>query len=297
MPLKTILIDKKAFISHGNWEAPLQELLRGLCQYGVSVFDISISDGFPHMESGYGDCLMIADCEATVQQANARNMAVIGYQPAIPGIPEDRQEREKICSHLDMIVEGFEEVDYFFLNRVYQRFHHLPWTIMETERCILREMTLDDLDTLYELYRPEKITHYIGGLHENREEEEAFTKAYIENMYRFYGYGLWVVIEKATGRLIGRAGLDHLDMEDEICLTLGYVIAQEKQNQGYATEVCRGILNYAEKELDFPSVCCLIQEENSVSIHLAEKLGFRFEKNVVHNGKKMLLYKSFHTHA
>ena len=271
MPLKAVLLDKNTLISHGNWNEPLQKFLQGLSQYGVTVIDIGKEVG----DINETDCLMIADCEATVQQAKAWNVAVLGY---------------RIYTHLDMIVEGFEEVDYYFLERVYRRFHHLPWTIMESERCILREMTMEDLDAIYELYKPEEITRYIDGLHENRDEEKEIIKVYIENMYRFYGYGMWVVIEKATGQLIGRAGLNHFEAGEQIQLELGYVIAQDKQKQGYATEVCRGILDYVKNELDFSAVYCLIQKENLASIHLAEKLGFAFEEGIVHNEKEIQLY-------
>ena len=39
-----------------------------------------------------------------------------------------------------------------FLEKVYQRYHRIPWTILETERCVVRELSLDDLDALFELY-------------------------------------------------------------------------------------------------------------------------------------------------
>ena len=44
-----------------------------------------------------------------------------------------------------MLIEGLEEVDETFLLRAYERKHGIPWTIVTTERCIVREITLDDL--------------------------------------------------------------------------------------------------------------------------------------------------------
>ncbi len=43
-----------------------------------------------------------------------------------------------------MLIEGLEEVDETFLLRAYERKHGIPWTIVTTERCIVREITLDD---------------------------------------------------------------------------------------------------------------------------------------------------------
>ena len=105
--------------------------------------------------------------------------------------------------HADMVVEGFEEVDMIFLQRVYERHFNIPWTILETKRCIVRELELSDMDDLFSMYAEPGMTDYMEGLYEYEEELE-YQKAYIENMYRFYGYGMWLVFEKKTGTLIGR---------------------------------------------------------------------------------------------
>lgn len=289
MPFQAILIDRVKLTEHGNLTEGLTGLLLSLGEKDIKVWDTaefeSAEDMMKKCHVTAGDSLIIADCEETVQQAFRFNTAVLGYEP---------RGSHRIQSHLAMIVEGFEETDYVFLERVYQRFHNIPWEILETERCILREMTLEDLDALYELYRPEAMTLYMNGLHENRKEQEKYTRAYIENMYRFYGYGIWVVIEKKSGQLIGRAGFDHYEEDGEVQLELGYAIAVDKQKQGYAAEVCRGILKYAFEALEVPSVCCLIQKENTASIRLAEKLGFRWEKNIVCNGKELQYWKIWH---
>lgn len=233
----------------------------------------------------FSDCLMLADCAETLKLAQTCEIAVLGYV-----MPEMAKSGASFVKDLSMIVEGFEEVDFYFLERVYQRFHHLPWTVIETERCCLREITLEDLDDLYRLYEPEEMTRYMEGLYEDRKKEEEYTKAYIEKMYSFYGYGLWVVVEKASGRIIGRAGLGNLEVDGEIQLELGYLIAREKQRQGLAYEVCQGILDYAREATEFRTIHCLIQEQNKASIGLAEKLGFCWEKNVICNEKEMQRY-------
>lgn len=280
MPLKFVLIDRAMLIAHGNLSEPLKELLLGLYQYGTAVLDIAGTSPLPDgvLEAG----LLIADCDETLSWAAGRPLAVLGYEP-------DGRER-RITASLPFVAEGFDEVDYYFLERVYQRFHGLPWTVAETERCVLREITLGDLDDLYELYRPPEMTRYMDGLFADREKEEEYTKAYIENMYYFYGYGLWVVMEKETGRLIGRAGLEQRKEGDETLLEMGYCIAVDRQRMGYATEVCREILHFAEEFLDFDRIYCFIQKENAVSVHLAEKLGFHWEKSVLLDGKKMQSY-------
>ena len=104
-------------------------------------------------------------------------------------------------------VMDFEGIDYAYLCDIYKRFFHIPWTILETERCVLREMTPEDLDALYEVYADPEISRYTEALYEDREQELAYMKDYIEHVYRFCGLGIWVIVEKQINRLIGRAGL------------------------------------------------------------------------------------------
>ena len=176
-------------------------------------------------------------------------------------------------SGVNMLVEGFEEVDVDFLEKVYQRYHHIPWTILETKRCVVRELTLEDLDDLFVLYRDEEICRYTDALHAYEEEKE-LQRAYIENMYRYFGYGLWLVFSKDTGALIGRAGLEHREYHDEIELDLGYVIGTNYQRQGFATEVCEAIIEYAKENTGFERINVMIKDENLASKKLAQKLGF-----------------------
>ena len=162
-------------------------------------------------------------------------------------------------------VESLAELDIGYLERVRRRYNHIPWDIGETERCLIRELSLSDLPALYELYDKPGMTDYVEPLYDYETEFE-YQKAYIENMYGFYEYGMWLVFSKETGELIGRAGLEHNEM--------GYMIAPELWNRGYATEVCRFIIDYARENTDFEELYCRIDERNVASVRLAKKLGF-----------------------
>lgn len=162
-------------------------------------------------------------------------------------------------------VESLAELDIEYLERVRKRYNHIPWDIGETDRCLIRELSLADLPALYELYDKPGMTDFVEPLYDYETELE-YQKAYIENMYDFYEYGMWLVFSKETGKLIGRAGLEHNEM--------GYMIAPEFQNLGYATEVCRFIVDYARKNTDFEELYCRIDEKNVASVRLAKRLGF-----------------------
>ena len=86
--------------------------------------------------------------------------------------------------------------------------------------------TEEGIETFFELYGDGEIDKYTDQLYPYEEEKE-FQRAYIENMYRYFGYGLWLVFSKETGKLIGRAGLEHREYHEEIELELGYIIGTQ----------------------------------------------------------------------
>lgn len=245
------------------------------------------------------ESLLISGEAEELHEAHGLGMAALGYLPpegevadakpsgSVPG--ENLQGEELMHSApADMYAEGFEEVDRTFLLHVYERHHGIPWTILQTKRCVVKEFSMEYLDALFELYAGEGMTDYIEPLYPY-EEERAYQEAYIEHMYRFYGYGMWIVCDKETGALIGRAGIEHREeLGGE--LELGYAIGVPWQHRGYATEVCTAILDYAREELGIPSVCCLIEEGNTVSEHLAKKLGLGWRGTLTLGGKRMRKY-------
>ena len=246
----------------------------------VSLYD-SIADLKRLTTEEKGTTLFIAATDSTIAIGKELGVATMAYLN--PDIPNQRY------SGVEMLVEGFEEVDVDFLEKVYQRYHRIPWTILETERCVVRELTLDDMDELFKLYEDGEIDKYTDPLYPYEEEKE-FQRAYIENMYRYFGYGLWLVFSKETGELIGRAGLEHREYHEEIELELGYIIGTKYQGQGFATEVCEAILEYAKENTGFERINALIEEGNIASEKLAKKLGFAHVEDFELNEKIMHRY-------
>lgn len=171
--------------------------------------------------------------------------------------------------------ESLSEIDVEYLERVRKRYNNIPWIIGCTDRCVVRELSLDDLPTLYELYAKPGMTEFVEPLYEPEKELE-YEKAYIECMYGFYEYGMWLVFSKETGKLMGRAGLEHRDYGDEAELEMGYMIAPEYRRKGYATEICSFIIDYAKENTSFERINCLIDHDNAASIGLVKKLGFEY---------------------
>lgn len=222
------------------------------------------------------DMLLITNSNETIKLAKSYGIACVGYIP--------NRDRFLRCSY---VIEGFDEVDIDYLNKIYLRFHNIPWTITATDRCIIRELTLEDMDALFDLYSKPGMTKYVEPLFDYEEELE-YERKYIENMYGYFGYGMWLVFSKESGELIGRAGLEHRDYNgDGDELELGYMIAPEYQNMGYATEICTAIIKYAKDNLDFNRINCLIDDDNIPSIRLATKLGFKHVGSSTASGTNM----------
>ncbi len=185
-------------------------------------------------------------------------------------------------------VTGLKGVDYDYMDKIYRRLFGIPWTILTTKRCVIREIAEDDLDELYDVYKDPSITRYTEGLYQDREKEREYIKDYISQVYELCGFGIWAVVDKVTGKLIGRAGFSW--REGFETPELGYIISADYQRKGIATEVCGAILNFAKKELQFSLIRVLFERENIASFKLCRKLGFEEAGDVLIEGKEMCQY-------
>lgn len=231
------------------------------------------------------DQIVVAENAEEIASAKRENKAIIGLDTG--------DNADKLWG-ADYVVMDENAIDEDLAERVYKRHMGEPWTIAETKRCIIRELTMDDIDALFELYSKPGITDFVEPLYEYDKECE-YERAYIEHMYGYYEYGMWLVFSKETGELIGRAGLENRDYYDEPGtyyseMELGYIIAPEYQCQGYATEVCKAILEYAWENLCPEQINCLIDENNYPSRKLVEKLGFYLIGKTDVTGESLLRY-------
>lgn len=175
------------------------------------------------------------------------------------------------------VIERMEEIGYETIDMAYRRLAGLPWEILTTKRCIIRETTEEDVDSFYQIYAEPEITKYMEDLYADREEEIAYIQDYREKVYGFYGYGMWTVVTK-EGTVIGRAGISWREGFD--LPELGFVIGVPWQRKGYAYEVCSAILVYAREELGLMQIQVLVMTGNDKSVALCRKLGFQYMEEV-----------------
>ncbi len=223
-----------------------------------------------HVADGTADeTLYITDSEAVYRMMEQEGRYVLPY----------RHEGNQDAGFWGAlyVIEKIEEVGYETLDMAYRRLSGLPWEILTTKRCIVRETIEDDTDSFYDIYAEPDITKYMEGLYADRAEEIAYIKDYREKVYSFYGYGMWTVLTK-DGTVIGRAGINWREGFD--LPELGFVIGVPWQRQGYAYEVCCAIVDYAREELGFDRLQALVMEGNGKSAALCRKLGFKWAEKV-----------------
>ena len=171
------------------------------------------------------------------------------------------------------VVYDEEDIDDDLLELVCARKYNEPLVISETGKFIIREMTVGDLPHLYELYQTLSDCPYVELLYEY-EDEKAYTIKYIENMYGFFGYGLWLVFDKKTGELVARAGIENRSIDGQNCQELGYLVKKSWQGKHVAWEVMNHIVDIAKDRFGLEELYICTEKTNNPSIQLALKLGF-----------------------
>ena len=237
--------------------------------------------------------LLITDEMSIARRAKAEGKYVVLSYPV-----HDMAEQDSLSDYpyaIEMPQDGIlDEARTLYLEHVLCRFRGEPCHILDTERCRVREITPGDVDRLYEIYADPQITEFMEDLYEKREDEIEYTKEYIRCHYGFYDFGMWIVEDKETGKIIGRAGFDMRQGYDDP--ELGFMICREYQNKGYATEVCRALLSYGKQQLGFEKVGAFTASGNVASVRILTKLGFLYrgeeEIDSVKGDKECLSYYS-----
>jgi RimJ/RimL family protein N-acetyltransferase len=141
---------------------------------------------------------------------------------------------------------------------------------LETERLILRPMLQTDLDALLLIFTDRKVMAAFDHDPFTREQMQGWLQRNLDHQNEF-GYGLFSVILKETGELIGDCGLEQ--MQDMGAAELGYDFRSDFWNRGYATEAATAVRDYAFEVLHLPLLISLIRVGNLPSKRVAEKVG------------------------
>jgi ribosomal-protein-alanine N-acetyltransferase len=164
--------------------------------------------------------------------------------------------------------------------------------MLETRRLILRKMTMEDLDDLLCIFSDPKVMQSFGGVLFDRARMKQWLLRNLNHQDQ-YGYGLFSVILKESGELVGDCGLEHTEVEGSPEVEIGYDFLSAYWGRGLATEAACAVRDYAFRELGLPRVISLIRPGNLASIRVAEKIGMAKEKECVRGGQCYFVYSLF----
>lgn len=160
---------------------------------------------------------------------------------------------------------------------------------LETARLILRPMLESDLDALLLIFTDPKVMSSFGVDPFNREQMQHWLQQNLDHQKEF-GYGLFSVILKETGELIGDCGLEQMEVNGVQLAELGYDFRSEFWNQGYATEAATAVREYAFHALNLPMLISLIRVGNLPSKRVAEKVGMTLDEEFIRSGNRYWKY-------
>ncbi|WP_322965279.1 GNAT family N-acetyltransferase [Sphingomonas fuzhouensis] len=162
---------------------------------------------------------------------------------------------------------------------------------LTTDRLVLRGHHPDDLDALAAMWAEPAVYGMIGG--QPRPREEVWIRLLRSvGQWSVFGYGAWVVCDRATGGVLGDIGL----LESRRAITpeltvpeVGWTLAPAAQGKGYAGEAMRAILDWADGQ-GITRTCCIIDPANAASIRLAEKLGYAAPVEGTYHDRAILIF-------
>lgn len=160
---------------------------------------------------------------------------------------------------------------------------------IETERLLIRPFTLEDIEPAYKMNLDADVSRYTsdGGV-VCKEELERRIKENVFGDYEKHGFGRLAVEMKGEHKFIGFTGLKYLEDMGEV--DLGYRFIKKYWGKGIATEAGKASLKFGFETLKLKKIIAMTLPENIASIHVLEKLNFRFEKDLYEHDLLIKLY-------
>ncbi|MFQ4143592.1 GNAT family N-acetyltransferase [Chlorogloeopsis sp. ULAP02] len=158
-----------------------------------------------------------------------------------------------------------------------------------THRLVAVPLQLQHLNELYRMHQNKQVMATLGGV---RSDEE--TRLFILNNlnhWQQYGFGLWVFRDKVNNQFVGRAGLRKTHVADKDEVELAYALMAKFWGKGLATEMGEKILEIGFKLLNLREVVCFTLTTNKASQRVMEKLGFKYEGEIIHADLPHLFYR------
>ena len=143
--------------------------------------------------------------------------------------------------------------------------------VLETKRLILREMIQSDFMALCKILQDDDVMYAYEGAF-SFDEVQGWLDRQIER-YKELGFGLWAVVLKETGIMVGQCGLSMQDFNSNKVLEVGYLFQKDYWHRGYASEAAIACKEYAFDKLNAKEVYSIIRDTNIPSQNVAIRNG------------------------
>lgn len=161
--------------------------------------------------------------------------------------------------------------------------------VLETDRLILRGLEVADVPAIAALHGDPEVVRYIGGVTDATASGALGKIFYYTGHWAAFGCGKWAVVEKESGRLVGRTGF--LDLPyDWPGLELGWTFARDAWGKGYATESARAARDWGFRVLGAERILSMIDPDNTSSQAVARRIGASPWRTHLHDGHTQMLW-------
>jgi len=154
--------------------------------------------------------------------------------------------------------------------------------VIETDRLLLREVTMNDLEEVNKIYsNPENERSSVWKLHTDKEK----TKEKINSMINNYRIGKpehWIVCDKKTNKIVAIGGMFGF-VPAHRRITMGWTVDSNSWGNGYAVELGKACVEYAMKFLNVNRVDAVVRINNIASRKVLEKIGLSYTTHLRQN--------------
>jgi [ribosomal protein S5]-alanine N-acetyltransferase len=165
----------------------------------------------------------------------------------------------------------------------------------QSERLILRKMTMNDDKGMFELDSNPNVMKYILGIPPLTDIEQSRNIIrYAMNQYELHGMGRMAVELKATGEFIGWAGIKYITEtynEQTNFYDLGYRFIERFWGNGYGYEAAKLALDYGFETLNLTKISGFAMVDNKGSNHILQKVGLSNTNSFEASGFECLWYE------
>ena len=148
---------------------------------------------------------------------------------------------------------------------------------IETERLVLRQINLDDAQSLYELVSDEEVLKYLSGIpvYTGKEMAVDYIKNKLTKKYQNADFYDWAVVLKSENKIIGRICVYKQDDERRMADLVWYLNGNYR-NRGYISEAVKAVINHLF-EIGFERIEAFADVENKASTKVMAKVGMQYE--------------------